>query len=190
MLKRVFDFSFALVLFGTLFWALIVIWILSAIATKSNGLFLQKRIGQYGKPFTIIKFKTMRLVSAGDGENSTVIPPTAAFFRKYKLDELPQLFNILVGQMSFVGPRPDIPGYYDKLEGDDRKILELKPGLTCEASIKYSDEEYVLSTMENPAKYNDEVIFPDKVKMNLHYYYNRSFVGDLKIIFNTAFRFC
>lgn len=190
MLKRVFDFSFALVLFGMLFWALIVIWILSAIATKSNGLFLQKRIGQYGKAFTIIKFKTMRLVSVSDTKNEVVIPTIAAFFRKYKLDELPQLLNILFGQMSFVGPRPDIPGYYDKLVGDERKILELKPGLTSEASIKYSNEEEILKNIPNPEKFNNEVIFPDKIKMNLHYYYNRSFIGDLKVIFNTLLRFC
>lgn len=188
--KRLFDFFFALLLLICFSGLIIILWMMAAIVTKSNGLFLQKRIGQYGKPFTILKFKTMRLVSAGDGENSTVIPPTAAFFRKYKLDELPQLLNILGGQMSFVGPRPDIPGYYDKLVGEERKILELKPGLTSEASIKYSDEEEILKNIPNPEKFNDEVIFPDKVKMNLYYYYNRSFVGDLKVMFNTMLRFC
>jgi lipopolysaccharide/colanic/teichoic acid biosynthesis glycosyltransferase len=92
--------------------------------------------------------------------------------------------------MSFVGPRPDIPGYYDKLVSDERKILELKPGLTSEASIKYSNEEEILKNIPNPEKFNNEVIFPDKIKMNLHYYYNRSFIGDLKVIFNTLLRFC
>ena len=111
------------------------------------------------------------------------------FIRKFKLDELPQLINVLFGQMSFVGPRPDIPGYYDTLKGEDRKILELKPGLTSEASIKYYNEESILMNKINPLEYNDSVIFPDKVKMNLEYYYKQSFSEDLKIIFKTFFKF-
>lgn len=111
------------------------------------------------------------------------------FLRRSKLDELPQLLNVLLGQMSFVGPRPDIPGYYDKLEGDDRKILELKPGLTSEASLKYYNEESILNNMANPLDYNDSVIFPDKVKMNLEYYYKQSFAEDLRIIFKTISKF-
>ena len=111
------------------------------------------------------------------------------FIRKFKLDELPQLINVLFGQMSFVGPRPDIPGYYDTLKGEDRKILELKPGLTSEASIKYYNEESILMNKINPLEYNDSVIFPDKVKMNLEYYYKQSFSEDLKIIFKTFFMF-
>jgi lipopolysaccharide/colanic/teichoic acid biosynthesis glycosyltransferase len=101
---------------------------------------------------------------------------------------LPQLINILLGQMSFVGPRPDIEGYYDNLKGENRKILELKPGLTSLASIKYSNEEEILAKQNDPLKYNDEIIFPDKVKMNLDYFYNRSFYVDLIIIFKTIFR--
>lgn len=190
MTKRFFDIAFAIMLLIILSGLLLLVWGFSAVATRSNGIFLQKRVGQYGKIFTIIKFKTIRFVAVGENKTRAVIPEIAAFFRKYKLDELPQLINILAGQMSFVGPRPDITGYYDKLEGENRKILELKPGLTCEASIKYSDEEKILKSMENPEQYNDEVIFPDKVKMNLHYYYNRSFIGDVKILFNTFCRFC
>ena len=109
------------------------------------------------------------------------------FLRKSKLDELPQLFNIIKGDMSVVGPRPDIPGYYDLLEGENRKILELKPGLTSEASIKYRNEEMLLQSVSNSKKYNDEVIFPDKVKMNLNYYYNHNLLIDLKIILKTIF---
>ena len=111
----------------------------------------------------------------------------AKFLRKSKLDELPQLFNIVKGDMSVVGPRPDIPGYYDALEGENRKILELKPGLTSEASIKYRNEEMLLQSVSNSKKYNDEVIFPDKVKMNLNYYYNHNLLIDLKIILKTIF---
>ena len=107
--------------------------------------------------------------------------------RHSKLDELPQLWNIIIGNMSFVGPRPDIAGYYDLLQGENRKILELKPGLTSLASIKYAHEEYILAQQENPLGYNDTVIFPDKVKMNLEYYYSNSIYGDLKIIWKTVF---
>ena len=109
------------------------------------------------------------------------------FLRKSKLDELPQLLNIIKGDMSVVGPRPDIPGYYDALEGENRKILELKPGLTSEASIKYRNEEMLLKSVSNSKKYNDETIFPDKVKMNLNYYYNHNLLIDLKIILKTIF---
>ena len=98
------------------------------------------------------------------------------------MDELPQLFNILLGQMSFVGPRPDVPGYYDKLQGEARKLLELKPGLCSRAALKYFNEEALLAKKQDPLKYNDEVIFPDKVRMNLEYYYNRSFLEDLRIL--------
>ena len=108
------------------------------------------------------------------------------FLRKSKLDELPQLFNILKGDMSFVGPRPDLPGYYDLLEGENRKILELKPGLTSEASIKYRNEETILQNVSNPKQYNDEVLFPDKIKMNLDYYYKQNLLIDLKIILKTV----
>ena len=103
------------------------------------------------------------------------------------MDELPQFWNIIKGDMSFVGPRPDISGYYDKLEGENRKILELKPGLTSLASIKYANEEYLLKKQENPIGYNDKIIFPDKVKMNLEYYYSNSILNDIKIIWTTIF---
>ena len=171
-----FFFSFLILLsFG---WIILFLWLLVSWDTNSNGLFFQKRIGQYGKIFTILKFKTIHPVSK-------VISPFGKVLRKTKLDELPQLWNVLIGEMSFVGPRPDIPGYYDKLEGEERKILELKPGITSTASIKYRDEESILKNQDNPSVYNDTVLFPDKVKMNLDYYYNHSFWGDLKIILQT-----
>lgn len=177
-IKRAFDliFSFtALLLFG---WVIVIGFIVASIDTLSNGLFTQKRIGQYGVPFTIYKLKTIR-------PKTTTISPVGKLLRKSKIDELPQLFNVLFGTMSFVGPRPDIPGYYDKLEGDYRKILALKPGITCEASIKYANEELILEKQENPLQYNDTVIFPDKVQMNLTYYHTRTFLGDLNILLKT-----
>ncbi len=179
--KNFLDFFLSLLIILTLFGFLIIIFILTTIDTKSNGLFIQNRVGQFGGNFKIFKFKTIH-------DTSRLSTTFGKFLRKSKIDELPQLVNILLGQMSFVGPRPDIEGYYDKLEGENRKILELKPGLTSLASIKYSNEEEVLGKKENPLQYNDEIIFPDKVKMNLEYYYNQSFVLDLQIIFKTVFR--
>jgi len=141
-------------------------------------MFFQKRIGQFGKPFMIYKLKTMH-------SNSEKITFFGSFFRKYKIDELPQFFNVLIGNMSIVGPRPDIEGYYDKLVGEDRKILELKPGITSLASIKYRNEDEILEKQDYPLEYNDIIIFPDKVKMNLEYYNHQSFLVDIKIIVQT-----
>jgi lipopolysaccharide/colanic/teichoic acid biosynthesis glycosyltransferase len=113
------------------------------------------------------------------------ITSLGAVLRKYKLDELPELWNVLKGDMSFVGPRPDVPGYADKLEGEDRKILLLKPGITGVASLKYSNEEEILAEQEDPIKYNNEVIYPDKVRINLEYLKHQSFLLDIKIILYT-----
>jgi lipopolysaccharide/colanic/teichoic acid biosynthesis glycosyltransferase len=181
MSKRLFDLFFALlgiIISGLL---LLILYILASIDTKQNGIFSQKRIGQFGTPFTIYKIRTFGL------SEEKPISKLGAFLRNSKLDELPQLWNIVIGNMSFVGPRPDIAGYYDVLEGENRKILELKPGLTSLASIKYSKEELLLEQQENPLNYNDTVIFPDKVKMNLQYYYSNSVFIDVKIIWKTIF---
>ncbi len=146
----------------------------------SFGLFFQMRVGQYGKPFVIYKLKTIH-------PTTNRISKMGLFFRTYKLDEFPQLLNVLKGDMSFVGPRPDLPGYYDKLKGEERKILQLKPGITSPASLKYFNEEKLLQQQSDPDRYNDCVIFPDKVRMNLNYFNSNSFYGDLKIIWNTLF---
>lgn len=177
--KRIFDILFSLI--GLLFfgWLILLFWLLASFDTKSNGFFFQNRVGQFGKIFKIVKLKTII-------PKTEEITPIGAFLRKYKIDELPQFWNVLIGKMSIVGPRPDILGYYDILEGENRKILELKPGLTSLASIKYANEEEILGLQENPLVYNDTVIFPDKVRMNLDYYYNHSFFGDLKIIVITV----
>ena len=124
-------------------------------------------------------------ISVAGEERITTLGRT---LRKYKLDELPELWNVFIGDMSFVGPRPDVPGYMDKLTGENRLILQLRPGITGPASLKYAHEEDILSQVQNPIEYNDQVIFPDKVKINLDYYYNHNFLDDIKIIFQTIFR--
>jgi lipopolysaccharide/colanic/teichoic acid biosynthesis glycosyltransferase len=182
MYKRIFDIFFSFFCLSVFSVVIFLFWIIVSIDTKSNGLFIQERIGQFGKSFRIFKLKTIK------DNDSKEISKVGNFLRKSKIDELPQLWNVIIGNMSIVGPRPDIKGYYDKLEGDERKILELKPGLTSLASIKYANEDEILKLQRNPLKYNDEVIFPDKVKMNLDYYYNRSFFVDLKIILKTIIR--
>lgn len=111
-----------------------------------------------------------------------------AILRKFKIDELPELWNILIGDMSFVGPRPDMPDYVDHLEREQRDILSLRPGLTSPASIKYIREEEILSEVLDPQKHFNEVIWPDKTQMNLDYVRNRSFKGDIYIILKTFFR--
>ena len=151
--------------------------------------FNQKRVGQEGKLFTLHKFRTMTMGHQGSSvtvAGQSRITPLGKFLRKYKLDELPQLFNILKGEMVFVGPRPDVEGYADKLVGEERKILKLRPGITGPASLKYANEEEILAQQKDPQKYNDEVIYPDKVRINLNYYYNRNLWMDFKIILQTV----
>ncbi len=116
------------------------------------------------------------------------ITPFGSFLRNSKIDEFPQLWNILIGDMSFAGPRPDVPGYADKLEGESRIILSVKPGLTGLDSVKYPDEEEILHDQKDPEKYYDEVLYPDKVRINVNYIKHRSFLLDMRIIANTLLR--
>jgi lipopolysaccharide/colanic/teichoic acid biosynthesis glycosyltransferase len=182
MVKRFFDIIFSLFTLLFFFWLVLIAWLFAAIDTRTNGIFIQERIGQFGIPFKIYKLRTIQ-VSSSSGD--TRISKIGEFLRGYKLDELPQLFNILIGEMSVVGPRPDLPGYYDLLEGENRKILALKPGLTSEAALKYSNEAQLLEKQVLPFLYNNKSIFPDKVQLNLDYYYHRSLWGDIKIILKT-----
>ena len=190
ILKIIFDRIMALV--GLLFLSPVLLIVAILIKLKMPGgpiIFSQKRVGQYGKLFTMYKFRSMTVGHGGSsisvaGENR--ITPLGVKLRKYKLDELPELWNVLIGDMSFVGPRPDVPGYADILEGNDRRVLELKPGITGPASLKYRNEEEILAMQDDPIKYNDEVIFPDKVKINLKYLDNWSFFEDIKIIIYTV----
>ena len=190
--KRVFDFFLSL--FGILFfsWIIFILWLIAMIETRSNGFFIQRRVGLKGKQFNMIKIKTMKdnqfLKSTITKNSDPRITKFGKWFRKYKLDELPSLYNVLIGEMSFVGPRPDVPGYADKLEGKDRIILNVRPGITGPATLKFAKEEYTLSLVKDPEEYNNEVLYPQKVKLNLEYINNWSFWMDLKIIFNTVFR--
>ena len=152
-------------------------------------IFKQLRVGQYGKLFTMYKFRSMTVLHSGSSVSvagEARITPLGAKLRKYKLDELPELWNVLIGDMSFVGPRPDVPGYADRLEGDDRRMLQLKPGITGPASLKYRNEEELLAKQDDPQKYNDEVLYPDKVRINLDYLEHWSFWKDIKIIIYTV----
>lgn len=201
-IKHLFDWIIALIGIIIIFPFIVIIFIIhKIIMPKGRFIFKQERIGQFGKKFNIYKIRTMT-----DGDDSSTLSPTmdngnfitttnderilpfGRWLRKTKIDEIVELVNVLKGEMSLVGPRPDVPGYADILTGSDRKILELRPGITGPASLKYINEEEILAKVDNPKKYNDEVIYPDKVKMNLEYYYNRSFWGDIRIILKTIFR--
>ncbi|GAB6045576.1 sugar transferase [Caminibacter profundus] len=187
LIKRFFDFTLALV--GLIItWPIILIaWLIASIETKSNGFFLQKRVGENGKQFSIIKIKTMypNNGSTVTTANDNRITKSGKIFRKYKIDELPQFINVLKGDMSFVGPRPDVPGYADKLQGEDRIILSVKPGITGPASLKYKNEEEILAGVSDPIKYNNEVIWPDKVRINKEYIKNWSLKKDIEYIIKT-----
>jgi lipopolysaccharide/colanic/teichoic acid biosynthesis glycosyltransferase len=157
---------------------ILVLVFITAIDTQSNGFFKQERIGQYGKPFLIYKLRTLHAQSA-------TISGWGKLLRASKLDESPQILNILKGEMTLVGPRPDVTGYADQLVGADQIILQLKPGITGLASLKYRNEEQLLAQQPNPQHYNDEVIWPDKVRINKWYTQNRTLIMDVQIIFYT-----
>ena len=210
-LKFIFDRIVSL--FGLIFlWPLfLIVAILIKVKMPGPIIFTQKRVGKGGKVFNCHKFRTMKVNHGGStisvaGESR--ITPLGAVLRKYKLDELPGLWDVFIGNMSFVGPRPDVPGYADKLEGDDRDVLKLRPGITGPASLKYRDEEEQIATFVQEIKsgkniypnvdftnmsdgdialwYNDNIIYPDKVRINCYYYRNYSFVKDIQMIFATV----
>ena len=191
-MKRVFDFLVSLVglfLFSPL---LVLLSLLIKFTSKGSIFFIQERVGENGVFFKMIKFRSMQMIQDSDSTISVKgdmrVTKVGSFLRRYKLDELPELWNVLVGDMSLVGPRPDVPGYANFLRGEDRNILKLKPGITGPASLKYANEEEILARQENPKEYNDEIIYPDKVRINLDYYYQYNLWIDIKIIFATIFR--
>ena len=187
--KYIFDRLMSLTGLLLLWPVLLVVAIL--IKVKMPGgpvIFRQKRVGLGGRLFTMYKFRSMTVGHGGSSVSvagESRITPLGAKLRHYKLDELPELWNVLIGDMSFVGPRPDVPGYADRLRGKDRDVLKLRPGITGPASLKYRDEEDILAGQSDPQKFNDEVIFPDKVRINLYYLHNYSFIKDIRMIFCT-----
>ena len=190
ILKYLFDRLASLVGLFCLWPVLAVVAIL--IRVKMPGgpvIFRQKRVGRHGRLFTMYKFRSMTVSHGGSSVSvagESRITPLGARLRRYKLDELPELWNVLKGDMSFVGPRPDVPGYADQLQGESRRVLVLRPGITGPASLKYRDEEELLATVENPQEYNDRVIYPDKVRINLYYLDHYSFVKDMQMIVCTV----
>ncbi len=197
-LKWLFDRFVALIGLIVISPLLLVVAMLVAIKTPGGPvIFSQKRVGKDGKLFTIRKFRTMTANHGGSSVSvagESRITPLGAKLRHYKLDELPELWNVLKGDMSFVGPRPDVPGYADQLKGEDREVLKLRPGITGPATLKYRDEEDLLARVvkegidgyTDPVKYNDEVIFPDKVRLNRFYLNHYSFWSDIKMLFATV----
>jgi lipopolysaccharide/colanic/teichoic acid biosynthesis glycosyltransferase len=190
-LKRSFDVLvsvFGLIVFG---WLILLGWLAATLDTGLNGFFTQSRVGRYGKTFKVIKLRTMKVSQTVTTTVTTKKDPRitrlGALLRKTKIDELPQLINVLLGQMSLVGPRPDVPGYADRLEGSDRIVLTIRPGITGPASLKYRHEEEILAAQANPERYNREVIFVDKVRINREYVEKYNFFNDLKYIWQTAF---
>ncbi|MFB6340431.1 sugar transferase [Saccharicrinis sp. FJH62] len=191
-MKRLFDIVLSFLALFIFLPVLICVWILIKVKMPDGSpIFKQKRVGENAKLFVMYKFRTMSV----HNNNSSIsvagearITPLGSKLRKYKIDELPELCNVLKGDMSLVGPRPDVPGYADKLKGKDRLILKLRPGITGPASIKYSNEEEILAMQKDPVKYNDEVIYPDKVRINLDYYHNHTVIGDIKLLLQTIFR--
>ncbi|MCR5246783.1 MAG: sugar transferase [Paludibacteraceae bacterium] len=202
--KWIFDRTVAFI--GLLFLWPILLIVAIMIKIKMPGgpaFFIQKRVGKDGKLFPCHKFRTMTVEHHGSTisvAGDSRITPFGATLRHYKLDELPGLWDVLVGNMSFVGPRPDVPGYADKLEGDDRVVLKLRPGITGPATLKYRLEDEMISeyvakkqaegdsrpVQEIATEYNDNVIYPDKVRLNKYYYRNYSFIKDIEMIFATV----
>ena len=189
LLKWLFDRLMALI--GLLFlWpVLLIVAILIKCQMPGPVLFVQPRIGRNGQLFNCHKFRSMTVGHGGSSVSvagEARITPLGAKLRKYKLDELPELWDVLIGTMSFVGPRPDVPGYADKLQGEDRIVLTLRPGITGPATLKYRNEEELLATVKDPIRYNDEVIYPDKVRINRYYAEHYSFIKDIQMIFCTV----
>jgi len=182
LIKRLFDLALSIVLLPFLVLPIFILIIIASLDTKQFGLFSQQRVGQFGKLFKIHKIRTLKNEMHHLGHLERSATKLGSFLRRTKLDELPQIFNVLKGDMSFVGPRPDVPGFADSLKGDDRIILKIKPGITGPATLKYKDEESLLAMQDDPESYNRTIIWPDKVEINKNYMRTYSFSLDLKFI--------
>lgn len=206
-IKRLFDIIASLCGLLLIWWVYPIVAIMIKIKMPGGpAFFCQKRVGKDGKLFTCHKFRSMTVKHSGSSvsvASDSRITPFGATLRHYKIDELPELWDVLIGTMSFVGPRPDVPGYADQLQGDDRVVLKLRPGITGPATLKYRLEDEMISDyvakqkaagdsrpdQEIAVEYNDNVIYPDKVRLNKYYYEHYSFVKDIQMIFATVFGF-
>lgn len=202
ILKWIFDRLVSFIGLCFLWPVLLIVAILIKIKMPGPALFVQNRVGKGGKVFRCHKFRSMTVGHGGSSVSvagESRITPFGAKIRRYKLDELPGLWDVLIGKMSFVGPRPDVPGYADALQGEDREVLELRPGITGPATLKYRDEEEMIAAYiaENKGKdgmsdaelavwYNDHVIYPDKVRINRYYLHHYSFIKDIQMIICTV----
>lgn len=172
-------------------WLIILCWIVASLDTRKNGFFTQQRIGKDGVAFNIIKIRTMRPVEGIETmvtrRDDPRITPLGKLIRRFKLDELPQLVNVLLGEMSFVGPRPDVAGFADRLEGDDRVVVSIRPGITGLATLVFRNEEELLTQIGDAESYNRNVLFPAKVRVNRYYIEHYSLLMDLQCILATVF---
>lgn len=184
-IKRGFDVFFACIGLLLLGWFILMMVIISKIIIRGKGLFKQKRVGQHGKLFTIYKIETIHPKEAE--KQQPKISKFGQWLRNYKIDEFPQLWNVLEGTMSFVGPRPDLSGFADKLEDEAKIILNVKPGITGPATLHFRNEEALLKAQDNPEIYNKEVIWPQKITLNIRYVKEYSFIKDIQYIFKTFF---
>lgn len=206
-IKRLFDIAASLVGLLLIWWVFPIVAILIRIKMPGGpAFFCQKRVGKDGRLFTCHKFRSMTVNHNGSSVSvagDSRITPFGAKLRHYKIDELPELWDVLIGNMSFVGPRPDVPGYADKLQGADKDVLKLRPGITGPATLKYRLEDEMISAyvakcqaegdtrpmQEIATEYNDTIIYPDKVRLNCYYYRHYSFCKDIEMIFATVLGF-
>lgn len=182
-IKRLFDIFFATLGLIVLGWFIALLALISKIVIKGDGFFKQKRVGQHGNLFTIYKIET--IYTKEQKKENSQITKLGAFMRKHKIDELPQLYNVLIGDMSFVGPRPDISGFADELKGESKIILSVKPGITGPATLFFRNEEKLLSSQKNPQRYNKEIIWPKKVALNIKYIKEYSLTKDFQFLYST-----
>ena len=188
--KRTLDVALALSGLVLLSWLIVIAFVAASIDTRSNGFFVQERIGRHGRRFRIVKIRTMRPGPTNATSVTTSADPRITrlgrFLRRSKIDELPQLANVLLGTMSLVGPRPEVPGFADQLVGDDARLLDLRPGITGPATLHFRNEEELLATVDDPEAYNRDVIFPTKVRLNLEYLDTYRLTTDLRILWQTV----
>lgn len=188
--KRFLDLTLSGIGILFLWWIIIIAVILARLDTGLSGLFFQTRVGKNGRLFKVLKIRSMRSIKGitttvtADGDPR--ISKTGRFWRKTKIDELPQLWNVFVGDMSLVGPRPDVPGFADKLLRADQIILQNRPGITGPATLFFKFEEALLSRVSNPESFNNQFIWPKKIELNKEYFENYSLINDLKYLVVTA----